>query len=313
MSEHDASNVCPTHGYVRDVNDVDVDGVWPSCGTCGQELLTEAEVAERRAAESARPTAGIAGPARLTKLDADGQPTGESMLFGKDVTVTVDLTPTDAGVSPAEAHEIMQRVTGQPQYPTRAEMDAETRERLNGPWPGKSASAEPPPWQFRHESSFTVPPAPGRLGITAPEHPLGETPWGGIRNSAGELLRQSTFFDDELDEYFLAHHLAEARASEESLRAMGAKGDGVDLLFEMDSPSGAAPRLRVLLRNAPVPISVEAVLDRNALLGWPALAYAVGQAMAKCVKEIRRAVEAAQAATDPVTGEQRQTVEDEQP
>jgi hypothetical protein len=37
------SAICPTHGRQAHVDDDDVSGEWPSCGVCGQELLTESE------------------------------------------------------------------------------------------------------------------------------------------------------------------------------------------------------------------------------------------------------------------------------
>lgn len=253
--------------------------------------------------------AKLRGGLRLTKVDADGQPTGES-TFVPEAVVHVDLTPpggdllaemtrdaepyadrvdifgpprtaTDAGI---DACEIMRRVNGQPEYPSQAEVVETTRERLTG-------------------ASLPA----GGSWPRATRVPLMDT--------AAEFTSDRAVLSGEIGEAYRRQvadaFLAEARADESSLRAMGATGAPGEMIFEIDAEqpflSGRypRPRLRVLLRGVEHPVSVDAVLDRETSDRLAELTGIVGEALAECAKKISDAMARLDAAIDPKTGQDR--------
>jgi hypothetical protein len=213
----------------------------------------------------------------------------------------------------AEAHEIMQRVTGQPKYPTRAEMDAETRERLTGPWPG-TMHGELRLTRYNDDGllgqSTLVPNATVNVDLTPPVAKPGDTEWNRIQTEAGKLMRLDLtpgLVDAELSEYIGRAAVAAARADEESLRAMGAQGDGRDVLFEAGTNLGLfnhQGRLRVLLRADP-PVAVEYLVGEG-LHEWAAQSATaveeIGRAMTRCAKAIQDVVASIRAAAEREDG-----------
>jgi hypothetical protein len=213
----------------------------------------------------------------------------------------------------AEAHETMQRATGQPKYPTRAEMDAEIRERLAGPWPG-TMHGELRLTQYNNDGSLgksmLVPNAAVNVDLTSPAAKPGDTEWNRIRTEAGKLMRLDPMpglVDAELSEYIGRAAVAEARADEESLRVMGAQGDGRDVLFEAGTDFGLFThrgRLRVLLRAEP-PVAVEYLVSEG-LHVWAAQSATaveeIGRAMTQCAKAIQDVVAGIRAAVERKDG-----------
>jgi hypothetical protein len=213
----------------------------------------------------------------------------------------------------AKAHEIMQRVTGQPKYPTRAEMDAETRERLAGPWPG-AMHGELRLTQYNDDGSLgqstLIPNATVNVDLTPPVAKPDDTEWNRIRTEAAKLMRLDLtqgLVDAELSEYIGRAAVAETKADEESLRAMGAQGDGRDVLFEAGTDFGLFThrgRLRVLLRAEP-PVAVEYLVGEG-LHVWAAQSATavekIGRAMTQCAKAIQDVVAGIQAAAEREDG-----------
>lgn len=193
------------------------------------------------------------GQARLTKLDAEGKPTGESMVING---VAVNGVPTEP-FSPAEAHEEMLNATGQ-----------------------------------RAGTFETIPEAHVALA------------------QAG-MTEFARFMADSL--------LAEAKADEASLRAMGAKGDGHDVIFEYDRNSQGLfgrsphPRFRVLLRNVAAPVAMDVAMDEDQMTRWADLVQIVGQAMAECVNKIGEAVAVMQSSFEAQASYYQQTCPDAKP
>lgn len=124
----------------------------------------------------------------------------------------------------------------------------------------------------------------------------------------------------EFDQYVADNLIAEAKVNEASLRAMGAKGDGHDVIFEIDQPDlglfdrRSNPRLRVLLRNGPAPVAVDTAVSRDLVERWAAMVQVVGQAMAECANKISAAVAAMQGGFGPeVPAAYQQTCPDTKP
>jgi hypothetical protein len=242
----------------------------------------------------------------LTQMTQDAEPYADQAdIFGP---------PREGvGCSPAEEHAIMQRVTGQPKYPTRAEMDAEARERLAGPWPG-TMHGELRLTKYNDDGSLgksmLVPNATVSVDLTPPVAKPGDAEWNRIWTGAGKMTLPDLtpgLVDDELSEYIGRAAVAEAKADEESLRAMGAKGDGADVLFETDSPArfdGRVQRVRVLLRDQRVAVEVLASERVSEVLSE------VGRAMFLCAQTIANAVEAARRANDALAGVDDETERD---
>jgi hypothetical protein len=211
----------------------------------------------------------------------------------------------------AEAHEIMQRVTGQPKYPTRAEMDAEIRERLADPG---TMHGELRLTRYNDDGSLgqsvLVPNATVNVDLTPPVAKSDDAEWNRIRTEAGKLMRLDLtpgLVDAELSEYIGRAAVAEAKADEESLRAMGAQGDGRDVLFEAGTDFGLLAhrgRLRVLLRAEP-PVAVEYLVGEG-LHVWAAQSATavekIGRAMTQCAKAIQDVVASIQAAAEREDG-----------
>jgi len=238
----------------------------------------------------------------LTQMTQDAEPYADQAdIFGP---------PREGGgCSPAEAHEIMQRVTGQPKYPTRAEMDAEARERLAGPWPG-TMHGELRLTKYNDDGSLgksmLVPNATVSVDLTPPVAKPGDAERNWIWTEAGKLTRLDPMpglVAAELSEYIARAAVAEAKADEESLRAMGAQGDGRDVLFEADTDLALfnhRGRLRVLLRAEP-PVAVEYLVSEG-LHAWAAQSATaveeIGRAMMQCAKAIAEVVAGIQAAAE---------------
>lgn len=114
-------------------------------------------------------------------------------------------------------------------------------------------------------------------------------------NATGQRQNLTSMFDSDTSGWVSAQALAAARADDASLRAMGAKADGTDVLFEMDmdrpllSPNGPT-RLRVILPGAR-PVGVELTAFTAS---WAEALPRIGKAMADCGAAIRRAIEATQ-------------------
>jgi hypothetical protein len=225
------------------------------------------------------------GQARMTKLDADGKPIGESMTIDD---VTVNNSPAEP-LSPAEANDLMQRVTGQPEYLGAAEATKRAVQQVRD----GLASAQLPAEEQWH-------PGAGQI-----------LPGGSI--SASDITvgpRFADYFAEDVDSYMADLITGRARADEQALRAMGATGGGREVLFEMDSPDtmllsgpAVAQRFRVLIRNVEPPVSMDALVSNGALTRYWELAQVVGRAMAECAAKIAEAAAAMVAATDPETGE----------
>jgi hypothetical protein len=154
----------------------------------------------------------------------------------------------------AEAHETMQRVTGQPQYPGPGEIrirhsqqarDALDSLRVDGTWP------------------------PVKVDASA------------IREETERLI----------DSWIAGQMVERAKADQQSLLRLGAKGDGRDFLFECDTGDSMMidrRRLRVLVRMDP-PVSLELVLDGGPT-PWGELAAEIGKIMSDAAGRIQEAV-----------------------
>lgn len=192
--------------------------------------------------------------------------------------------PRTGRLSPAEAHEQLLRVTGQ------ARADQDIREQLAGKRP--MMPARPADYGGEHVAT----PVTSKINL-------------------GDMA-----FGPEFARYMADNLLAEAKADEASLRAMGAKGDGHDVLFEIDQPDlglfdrRSNPRLRVLLRNGPAPVAVDAAVSRDMVERWADMVQVVGQAMAECANKISAAVAAMQSGFGPeVPAAYQQTCPDAKP
>jgi hypothetical protein len=205
------------------------------------------------------------GQARVTKLDAEGKPTGESMTVDN---VTVNNSPAEP-LSPAEAHEHMLNATGQRQgYLAMAE--EQWHPGAGQILPGDSISA----------SDITVGP---RFAEYFAED---------IDSYMADLITGRARADEQA-----LRAMGATGGGREVLFEM----DSPDTML-LSGPA-VAQRFRVLIRNVDPPVSMDALVSNGALTRYGELAQVVGRAMAECAAKIAEAAAAMVAATDPETGE----------
>jgi hypothetical protein len=205
------------------------------------------------------------GQARVTKLDADGKPTGESVTVDN---VTVNNSPAEP-LSPAEAHEHMLNATGQRQgYLAMAE--EQWHPGAGQILPGGSISA----------GDITV--GPRFADYFADD----------IDSYMADLITGRARADEQA---------LRAMGATGGRREVLFEMDSPDTLL-LSGPA-VAQRFRVLIRNVDPPVSMDALVSNGALTRYGELAQVVGRAMAECVAKIAEAAAAMVAATDPETGE----------
>jgi len=233
---------------------------------------------------------------------------GDQVPPGPDVPPgahSVDHQPT-----PAEAHEIMQRVTGQPEYPGPAEVGHRYRQDVRD----YLAGLRPPVPPFEGWRDAVMMPAPIKpCGCTdttkcrAHGFPSAAF-WNSVATDIKPIELPTPAFvgeqADALSKLIGDAAVEQAKADEQSLRAMGAKGDGRDMLFELDPAPGLfdrSVRLRALARAEGLPqVAVEASVSQVLFERWAPLAEELGKAMMDCAARMRQALVAWEAALDAV-------------